>query len=251
MKLTPCVQFVDEDANGLISYGDADHRQDYLVANGYVNLDANHALAEGIRSTTRQGDIVNDLVINYKNNFGTSYTYTDQTSIDAYGLYARTINSLIDDDPDAQAVAERFVTFRSTPKSKFDSITYALQNPELSDANRDDLLNVFMGMPVAIGSYWAGDLSAHQEAFNEALVASMKVVGQEGARDRKLFAQLTGRLLDPRLEELRRADRANADQRQGLGDPLATALDRARAARRTQDVVIDAEFETKEGGHHG
>jgi hypothetical protein len=106
-------------------------------------------------------------------------------------------------------------------------------------------------MSEAIGSYWAGDLSAHQEAFNEALVASMKVVGQEGARDRKLFAQLTGRLLDPRLEELRRADRANADQRQGLGDPLATALDRARAARRTQDVVIDAEFETKEGGHHG
>ncbi len=142
------IGYLYEDANGLISYGDADHRQDYLVANGYVNLDANHALAEGIRSTTRQGDIVNDLVINYKNNFGTSYTYTDQTSIDTYGLYARTINSLIDDDPDAQAVAERFVTFRSTPKSKFDSITYALQNPELSDANRNSLLNVFMGMPL-------------------------------------------------------------------------------------------------------
>ncbi len=60
------IGYLYEDANGLISYGDADHRQDYLVANGYVNLDANHALAEGIRSTTRQGDIVNDLVINYK-----------------------------------------------------------------------------------------------------------------------------------------------------------------------------------------
>ncbi len=146
------IGYLYEDASGRISYGDADHRQDYLVANGYVNLDANHALAEGIRSTTRQGDIVNDLVINYKNNFGTSYTYIDQNSIDTYGLYARTINSFIDGDTDAEAVAERFVTFRSTPKSKFDSITYALQNPELSDANRDDLLNVFMGMPVAIAN---------------------------------------------------------------------------------------------------
>ncbi len=146
------IGYLYEDANGLISYGDADHRQDYLIANGYVNLDANHALADGIRSTIRQGDIVNDLVINYKNNFGTSYTYSDQTSIDSFGLYARTINSLLDEDADAQAVAERFVNFRSTPKSKFDSITFALQNPELSDSNRNSLLNVFMGMPVAIAN---------------------------------------------------------------------------------------------------
>ena len=146
------IGYLYEDANGLISYGDADHRQNYLVANGYVNLDANDALSDGIRSTTRQGDIVNDLVINYKNNFGTSYTFTDQTSIDNFGLYARSINSLIDDDPDAEAVAERFVNFRSTPKAKFDSITFALQNPEISDANRNSLLNVFMGMPVAIAN---------------------------------------------------------------------------------------------------
>ena len=146
------IGYLYEDANGLISYGDASHRQDYLVANGYVNLDANQALSDGIRSTTRQGDLVNDLVINYKNNFGTSYTFSDQTSIDTYGLYARSINSLIDDDPDAEAVAERFVNFRSTPKAKFESITFALQNPELSDSNRDDLLNVFMGMPIAIAN---------------------------------------------------------------------------------------------------
>jgi hypothetical protein len=146
------IGYLYEDANGLISYGDADHRQNYLVANGYVNLDANDALSDGIRSTTRQGDIVNDLVINYKNNFGTSYTFTDQTSIDNFGLYARSINSLIDDDPDAELVAERFVNFRSTPKAKFDSITFALQNPEISDSNRNSLLNVFMGMPVAIAN---------------------------------------------------------------------------------------------------
>jgi hypothetical protein len=146
------IGYLYENANGLISYGDADHRQNYLVANGYVNLDANDALSDGIRSTTRQGDIVNDLVINYKNNFGTSYTFTDQASIDNFGLYARSINSLIDDDTDAEAVAERFVNFRSTPKAKFDSITFALQNPEISDANRNSLLNVFMGMPIAIGN---------------------------------------------------------------------------------------------------
>ena len=144
------IGYIYEDGNGLISYGDTNHRQDYLVANGYVNLDANHAIAEGIRSTIRQGDIVNSVTINYKNNFGTTYSFSDQNSIDQYGLYAQNIQSLIDDDPDAEAVAERIVGFRANPKGKFDSITYALQNPELDDNDRDDLINVFMGMPVAI-----------------------------------------------------------------------------------------------------
>jgi len=146
------IGYLYEDANGLISYGDASHRQDYLTANGYVSLDANHALANGIRSTTRQGDLINSLVINYKNNFGTSYTFEDQTSIATYGLYAQTINSLIDDDPDAEAVAERIVNFRSTPRAKFESITYPLQNSEISDANRNSLISVFMGMPLAISN---------------------------------------------------------------------------------------------------
>ncbi len=144
--------YLYEDANGLISYGDASRRQEYLLANGYVELDANQAIADGIRATIRQGDLVNDVVINYKNNFGTSYTYTDPASIASYGLYARSINSLIDDDPDAEDVAERFVQLRAYPKPKFDSITYALQNPELDDTDRDALLNVFMGLPVSIAN---------------------------------------------------------------------------------------------------
>jgi hypothetical protein len=146
------VGYLYEDPSGNISYGDASHRQDYLIVNGYVELDANHAFADGIKSTIRQGDLVNDVVINYKNNFGTSYTFVDQDSIDTYGLYARSINSLIDDDTDAENVAERIVSFRSIPRPKFDSITFPLQNPEISDADRDSLINVFMGMPVAIAN---------------------------------------------------------------------------------------------------
>jgi hypothetical protein len=146
------IGYIYEDGNGLISYGDTNHRQDYLILNGYVNLDANHAIADGIRSTIRQGDLVNSVTINYKNNFGTVYSFSDQNSIDQYGLYAQNIQSLIDDDPDAEAVAERLVAFRATPKAKFDSITYALHNSELDDSDRNSLINVFMGMPVAISN---------------------------------------------------------------------------------------------------
>lgn len=161
--------YIYEDGNGNIAYGDADHRQNYLVANGYVNLDANHALADGIKSVIRQGDLVNSVTINYKNNFGTNYTYEDAASIEDFGLYARSIDSYIDADLDAEAVAERYVSFRSTPKAKFESISFALQNPELDNNDRDALIGVFMGMPVAIGNLPAninnGDFVGYVEGW--------------------------------------------------------------------------------------
>ena len=38
--------YLYEDNNGDIGYADADHRQTYLIANGYIDLDANHALGD-------------------------------------------------------------------------------------------------------------------------------------------------------------------------------------------------------------
>jgi hypothetical protein len=162
--------YLFEDANGLISYGDASRRQEYLLANGYIELDGNHALIDGIKATIRQGDLVNEVTINYKNNYGTSYTYEDSASIGQFGLFARSVQSRIDDDPDAEDVAERFVQLRAYPKAKFDSITFAIQNPEIDDSDRDSLLGVFMGMPVAIQNLPAnitgGSFQGYVEGWN-------------------------------------------------------------------------------------
>jgi hypothetical protein len=48
---------------GLINYADSTHRTNYLSANGYVDLDANHARAAGLRIETRVGDVRNALTI--------------------------------------------------------------------------------------------------------------------------------------------------------------------------------------------
>lgn len=144
--------YLYEDANGLISYGDAARRTQNLINNGFTQLDALHALADGIRATTRQGDLCNKFVINYKNNFGTSYEYEDTISQSNYGIFARSVNSLIDDDPDAEAVAERFVKLRAYPQSNFETITFAIQNPELDDNDRDALIGIFMGLPIGISN---------------------------------------------------------------------------------------------------
>ena len=122
--------YVYEDANGNVGYADAAHRQNYLVANGYTELDANNALAAGIRQTIRSGAIVNKYQINYGNNFGSSKSALDQDSIDLYGQYSISTNSLLHDPTDAQAVVDRFVALRAYPRPQFESITFALQNPE-------------------------------------------------------------------------------------------------------------------------
>jgi hypothetical protein len=142
--------YLYEDNNGDIGYADADHRQTYLAANGYVDLDANHALGAGLATTTRSADVRNDIYINYGNNYGSQEVASSTESIQTYGYKAETINSLIHDATDAQEVADRYIAQRAFPLPRFDSITFPITNSEIDDADRDDLLAVFMGMPVNI-----------------------------------------------------------------------------------------------------
>ena len=142
--------YIYEDANGNVGYADAAHRQNYLVANGYTELDGNQALAAGIRQVIRSGAIVNKYQINYGNNYGNSKTATDQDSIDLYGQYSVSANSSLHDATDAQSVVDRYVALRAYPRPQFESITFPVQNPEIDDTDRDALLNIFMGQPVKI-----------------------------------------------------------------------------------------------------
>ena len=139
-----------EDSNGNIGYADSTHRQDYLAANGYTTLDANHANGRGLAVTTRAGDIRNKYVITYGNNGNSVYTAQDAESQETYGLYGEAFLSNIKDTPDAEDFADRIIALRADPYPKFQSITFELGNPEIDDADRDALIRIFMGLPVWI-----------------------------------------------------------------------------------------------------
>ena len=142
--------YLYEDNEGNIGYADADHRQNYLLTNGYVDLDANHALGSGLSTITRSGDIRNDVYINYGNNFGSQKTSTSASSIATYGYKSESINSVLHDAVDAQAVADRYIAQRAFPQPVFQSITFPLTNPEIDNSDRDALLGIFMGQPLNI-----------------------------------------------------------------------------------------------------
>jgi len=142
--------YLYEDNQGNIGYADADHRQTYLLANGYVDLDANQSLGSGLSTITRSGDIRNDIIINYGSNFSQEKTASSASSIALYGYKGESINSTIHSAIDAQTVADRYIAQRAFPLPVFQSITFPLTNPEIDNSDRDNLLGVFMGQPLNI-----------------------------------------------------------------------------------------------------
>jgi hypothetical protein len=142
--------YLYEDASGLISYGDSTHRTTYLATYGYTDLTANHALGRGITIKTRAGDVRNDITINYNTHSSSQVSDTDVASIGLYGDLAQIITTTIKHKADAEDQAAFYLALRAYPQPIFDSITYALTNPELDNGDRDALINIFMGQPIAL-----------------------------------------------------------------------------------------------------
>ena len=142
--------YLYEDAQGLISYGDSTHRTIYLATYGYTDLTANQALGQGITIKTRAGDVRNDLTIRFGTASANQVSATDEASIGLYGDLAQIITTTIKHSADATDQADFYLALRAYPQPIFDSITYALTNPELDNADRDALINIFMGQPIAL-----------------------------------------------------------------------------------------------------
>jgi len=142
--------YIYEDAQGLISYASADHRSIYLATNGYVNLSANDAQGSGLTIQQRAGDVRNTITLKYGTNSTSEVSATDATSVGLYGQLAQIFTTTVKHLIDAQDQADFYLTLRAFPQYNFNQITYQLTNPEIDDGDRDSLINVFMGMPLAI-----------------------------------------------------------------------------------------------------
>lgn len=140
--------YIYEDAQGRIGYADSTHRGEYLVTNGYVDLDAGQATAAGMTVATRGGDVRNLITITYKN--GQTESDQDDASIGLYGLLAQNILTSLENKVDAENQAAFYLSLRAYPQQILESITFQLQNPLIDDGDRDALLGVFMGLPLNI-----------------------------------------------------------------------------------------------------
>jgi len=172
--------YIYEDAQGRISYADATHRSQYLSNNGYVQLTANQARAAGLRTETRAGDVRNNLTIKYDATSSSEVSASDATSITNYGTLSQIITTTLHNSADATSQANFYLALRKDPQAIFSEIMFDLTNPELDDADRDDLIATFMGQPVAIndlpanmGSIFQGFVEgwAFQASYNQVSVS--------------------------------------------------------------------------------
>ena len=142
--------YLYEDSSGRIGYADALHRQTYLSTYGYTTISANTSIGVGLKSVTRSGDVRNYITLNYKNS---KIDVSDTASIAQYGKFAEIFDTNLENAGEAAAVAARRLQLKAYPRAFFDSIEFPLGSPEIDDADRDDLLNIFMGLPL-----WINDL---------------------------------------------------------------------------------------------
>jgi len=142
--------YLYEDAQGRIGYADSTHRTNYLAANGYVDLDARHARAAGLRIATRVGDVRNAITIKYGATSQNDVSDSDPASIALYGNLGQVITTTLHDSTDATAQAAFYLSLRANPQPIFSEITFDLTNPEIDNADRDNLISIFMGEAIAL-----------------------------------------------------------------------------------------------------
>ena len=159
--------YLYEDAQGRIGYADSTHRSEYLGANGYVDLDGNHAYAPGLQISKRAGDIRNSVTLSYNASGSATVTDSDAASIALYGEMASTIATTLRHQHDAEAQAAFYLLIRAYPQYLMRDISFPVHSTEIDNADRDSLLEVFMGMPVNITNLPANMVNGEFQGFVE------------------------------------------------------------------------------------
>jgi hypothetical protein len=156
-----------EEKNGLVSYDDADHRSNYLIANGFTNINGSYATPSTIRSTTQTARIRNSLIYKYGAGYASAYSTSDTDSVATYGLYQRSFESNIKDLTDITEIASRELNLRKNPRGSLEAITFRLDNPDLPSADLDTLINIFFGQPILITNLPSNMLGGQFDGFVE------------------------------------------------------------------------------------
>jgi hypothetical protein len=156
-----------EEKDGDVSYADADHRSNYLAANGFTNIDGAYATPSSITATTQIARIRNSLIYRYSTGYGSTYSVSDSDSIASYGLFERSFDSNIKNLADITQIGTRELLLRKNPRGSLGAITFRLDNPDMPSAMLDSLIGVFFGQPMQITNLPSNLLDGQFDGFVE------------------------------------------------------------------------------------
>jgi hypothetical protein len=113
---------------------DADHRSNYLAANGFTNIDGSYATPTSITSTTQTARIRNSLIYKYGTGYASTYSTSDTDSIASYGLFEISFESNIKDLQTLPTSPLESLIYAKNPRGSLGAITFRLDNPEMPDS---------------------------------------------------------------------------------------------------------------------
>lgn len=163
--------YIYETPAGEVGYANESRRTLDAQANGYMIIPENVILYPSVQSEVNLNNLLNDLRLEWKNN--QIKTATNASSIASFGRRAADIVTELEDGPQAQLQADRYITLRSTPAAVLQSFTVQLDAPDMTAGTLDDLLGVYMGLPVEVTDFPNGIFNGIFRGFVEGWTLSI------------------------------------------------------------------------------
>lgn len=157
---------------GKIGFANESRRTVELSSSGYTVIAKNVILGRSLNSNLSIADITNEVNLTWRSG---TVTFNNSTSIGTYGKYSAVIDTELHNLSDAQFQVERYVALRSLPETNLSSFTIQLNASTMTNALLDDLISIYIGMPVQIttlpnGIYngtFNGFVEGHRFVINE------------------------------------------------------------------------------------
>lgn len=157
--------YIYETTDGKIGYANESRRSVDASTNGYFVIPENVILFRSVQSQINLNNLLNDLRLEWKN--AQIKTASNPSSIAIYGEQAANIVTELEDGPQAQFQADRYILLRSTPQAVLNSFTVQLDAPDMTSGVLDVLLNVYMGKPIQVTDFPNGVFNGIFRGFVE------------------------------------------------------------------------------------
>lgn len=157
--------YIYETTTGEVGYANEARRTVDAATNGYKIIPGDVILYRSVQSEINLNNLLNDLRLEWKSN--QIKTATSASSITTYGKRSADLVTELEDGTQAQFQADRYITLRSTPQTVLRSFTVQLDAPDITAAALDDLLGVYMGMPVEVSDFPNGIFNGIFKGFVE------------------------------------------------------------------------------------
>jgi hypothetical protein len=156
--------YIYETADGEVGFANESRRTIAVAATGYMSIPENYILWRSISSSKSLGDILNSINLTYRSGTKTS---SDATSIATYGLLGASITTELHHAAEAQELADKYVALRRVPRVNMSAFAVQLDSPNVSSADLDAFLQMYMGKAISITGLPVSLLSTNYYGFVE------------------------------------------------------------------------------------